>query len=116
MKNFIRIIVTMLTLVTLIPLNVQAKAKSDIYPMTTVVINYADGVLYCEDFNGNIWTIENEEEDWYIGDICAMVMNKNGTDIIYDDTIVTYKYDGFISEWGYWSDGNGNWGFREKFH
>ena len=43
-----------------------------------------------EDFNGNIWIFEGIE-DWFIGDICAMMMDNNGTDIIYDDIIISVQ-------------------------
>ena len=115
MKNFIRTIILTTALFTLMSLNVLAKEPSNqLYAMTTVVTDYQDGTLYCEDFNGMVWTIECDQEDWMIGDICAMVMDNNGTDVIYDDVIVTYKYDGFVSNWGYTSDGR-HWGWRYNF-
>ena len=114
MKNFIRTIILTTALFTLMSLNVLAKEPSNLYAMTTVVTDYQNGILYCEDFNGMVWTIECEQEDWMIGDICAMIMDNNGTDIIYDDIIVTYKYDGFVSNWGYTSDGR-HWGWRYTF-
>ena len=114
MKNFIRTIILTTALFTLMSLNVLAKEPSNLYAMTTVVTDYQDGILYCEDFNGMVWTIECEQEDWMVGDICAMVMDNNGTDVIYDDIIVTYKYDGFVSNWGYISDGK-HWGWRYTF-
>lgn len=114
MKNFIKTTILIVTLFTSMSLNVHAKEQSNLYAITTVVIDYQDGILYCEDFNGMVWTIECEQEDWMIGDICSMVMDNNDTDIIYDDIIVTYKYDGFVSNWGYTSDGR-HWGWRYTF-
>ena len=125
MKNFIKhLIITFIVsfiiaciILLLMPLTADAKDNHKMYAMTTVVVEYENDMLFCEDFNGNVWTIlvEEESEDWFIGDICSMIMNDNGTPIIYDDTIVSYKYDGFVSNWGYYSDGNGKWGWKYAF-
>lgn len=48
-------------------------------------------------------------EDWDIGDFCSLIMNSNGTKIIYDDEIVRVYYeniDWLNSEWQKISGGN----------
>ena len=37
-----------------------------------------------------------ECEDWAIGDIVAVVMDTMGTELIYDDEIVSVTYNGYI--------------------
>ena len=66
------------------------------YPMTTVVtdVNYGTDEVTCTDFNGNNWVF-TECEDWNKGDICSMIMCDNGTEIIYDDNIISEHYDGW---------------------
>lgn len=66
------------------------------YPMTTVVtdVNYDTDEVTCTDFNGNDWVL-TECEDWNEGDICSMIMCDNGTEIIYDDIIISERYDGW---------------------
>jgi hypothetical protein len=71
------------------------------YPMTTVVtdVNYDTDEVTCTDFNGNDWVF-TECEDWNEGDICSMIMCDNGTEIIYDDIIISERYDGWFDGWG----------------
>lgn len=75
--------------------------KGKEYPMTTVVseINEKADEVVCIDFNGNEWVFTGVE-DWIVGDIASMIMNDKGTPIIYDDEIVSVRYDGWLE--GYW--------------
>lgn len=100
-----------------IPFNVSAKENAKLYPQTTVIVKYENNMMYCMDFNGNIWTILCEEEysDYFVGDIISMVMCDNGTpNSIYDDIIVSYRYDGWVENWGYQSDGQ-EWSWKYEF-
>lgn len=76
---------------------IATNAIAETYPMTTVVVSldYDVDTVIVEDFNGNLWEIEGCE-DWQLFDICSMIMDDNNTSIIYDDTIITYRYDGWI--------------------
>lgn len=81
---------------------VQYKAGADdimshVYPLCGVVIevNHAEDYIAIEDFNGNIWEW-NGAEDWCEGDIAAMIMEDNGTEIIYDDIIMDIAYNGWV--------------------
>lgn len=47
------------------------------------------------DFVENEWAFYSNAEDWDVGDRVAVVMDSNGTDIIYDDTILAAKYCGW---------------------
>lgn len=72
------------------------------YPLTTVVTEVSETEVSAMDFNGNIWNFPNEAEDWMVGDVCAMIMDNNGTSDIYDDTIVSTRYSGWLDgKWGY---------------
>lgn len=83
-----------------VPLYLGEKAdeapKGKEYPMSAVVVELdaERDVVVIEDFNGNLWEFESIE-DWMVGDICACIMNDMGTEIIYDDVIVTTKYCGY---------------------
>lgn len=67
------------------------------YPVCAVVceIDQQNNIVTVEDFNGNLWQFEGCE-DWREGDICAMIMNDNSTEEIYDDTIEMVAYNGWI--------------------
>lgn len=80
--------------------NVRVIDGCDIYAQTTVVVevNYDEDVVYCQDFNGNVWTFEGCE-DWIEGDIASMVMYNSGTEIIYDDEILSVWYSGWFDGW-----------------
>ena len=48
--------------------------------------------------NGNMFAFENEDGDWCIGNLVSILFDNNGTDIVYDDIIISYRYSGWISE------------------
>lgn len=75
-------------------------AMAESYPLTTVVVevNHNEDVVVCMDFNGHEWAFEGCE-DWYEGDVCSMTMDDHDTDIIFDDEIITARYDGWIEGW-----------------
>ena len=70
------------------------------YPMTTIVteVNYNSDEVTCTDFNGNKWAFTGCE-DWLEGDICSMIMCDNGTKTIYDDIIISERYNGWFDSW-----------------
>lgn len=112
MKNFIITIIILSTIfvVTLTgclastdvlrPTDTSFSVKSSVYPLTTkvVMIDYPTDVVWCKDFNGNVWEFYGCE-DWAIGDIASLLMNDNGTAIIYDDTIMSARYQGTFEGW-----------------
>lgn len=102
MTNFITAILAAATMFTT---NISAEPAQtveaeNLYPMTTIVVevNEEEDTVSVVDFNGEEWTFEGAEE-WNKGDIASMIMDTKGTEIIYDDEIVSVKYDG-------WLDGN----------
>lgn len=70
---------------------------SHAYPLCGIVIevNYAEDYIAIEDFTGNVWEWEGAE-DWHEGDIAAMIMHDNNTEIIYDDIIMDITYNGWV--------------------
>ena len=83
--------------------NVDAASEktANLYAMTTVLVDINDEckLITCKDFNGNEWCFTDLEGDWVVGDIVSMIMNDRGTPIIYDDEIVSVRYDGWFDGW-----------------
>lgn len=71
------------------------EAPKEYYPLTTVIVNIDRDidVVTVRDCVGFEWQFEGAE-DLEVGDICSMIMEKNGTPEVFDDIIVDYKYDG----------------------
>ena len=77
--------------------NIPAQNANRQYPLSSVVKSIHDDTVTVETINGMLWSFTNDTEDWYEGDICAMIMDNNGTpDYMYDDIIVKTRYSGFI--------------------
>lgn len=70
---------------------------SRVYPLCSIVIevNHTENYIAIEDFTGNVWEWEGVE-DWHEGDIAAMIMHDNNTEIIYDDIIMDIAYNGWV--------------------
>ena len=73
---------------------------SEDYALTTKVVELdrENDVVVCEDFNGNLWEFYGCE-DWQIDDIASLRMDNNGTPTIYDDEIVSARYNGTFEGW-----------------
>ena len=76
------------------------KPVTDSYALTTKVVELdrENDVVVCEDFNGNLWEFYGCE-DWQIDDIASLLMDDNGTPTIYDDEIVSARYNGTFEGW-----------------
>lgn len=85
--------------VTSTPTNVTIETESittdNLYPSCGIVTSVTSTELEWTDFNGNIWVIVGDPEDWLVGDRIAVIMDDNGTPIIYDDECVKTKYCGW---------------------
>lgn len=46
--------------------------------------------------NGNMFSFYDTNEDWCCGDLCSLIMYDNGTEIVYDDKVISVRYGGFI--------------------
>ena len=75
----------------------KSKMETNLYPKTGVVyyVDHSTDIILIEDFFGELWLYEGAD-DWMEGDICAMIMDNNGTEEIKDDEIMTIRYDGWV--------------------
>ena len=64
-------------------------AKSGV---VTFVDRTEDRVCFTDN-QGEIWEFESSD-DWEVDDLVACVMNDNGTDEIFDDIVISVKYEG----------------------
>lgn len=71
--------------------------ESNFYAKVGVVfrMDYIENIVYVVDFFGEEWSFFGCE-DWDIGDFVAAVMDTMGTELIYDDEIVSVTYNGYI--------------------
>lgn len=79
--------------------NIVTTATAEIYPQAFLVIevDYSNDIVIMIDFNGNEWIIEGVE-DWIEGDIASAIMNDNDTLEIFDDSIISLRYSGYMWE------------------
>lgn len=98
-KAVVGFIVMVLAVMMIACVTCEAQTTHQLYALTTVVVNvdYDNDVVTVEDFNGFLWEFEGCE-DWYEGDCCAMVMDDMGTDFIFDDEILSTRYNAWILE------------------
>lgn len=96
MKKMVLVIMAMVMMVMGLTACGQT-TKGTEYAKTTVVIevNYDADEVHCVDFNGDEWVFTGCE-DWAVGDYCSMIMNNMDTENIYDDEIVSCRYDGWL--------------------
>ena len=84
-----------MTIMIIIIVLLSACAPSgDTYAMSAHVVecDTRTDVIVLEDCNGNLWEWEGVE-DWQEGDCAACIMNNNGTPSIYDDEIISLRYE-----------------------
>lgn len=101
MKNNGNVAVRVMMVVLVLMLwlsSVQGKAET--YALTTVVVSldYDTDTVEVEDFNGNVWAFDGCE-DWQLMDVCALSMDDNNTATIYDDVILSARYNGWLDGW-----------------
>lgn len=58
------------------------------YPAVGIVTSISEREMTITDAAGNNWRYITKREDWFLNDLAAMIMDDNGTPIIYDDKIV----------------------------
>lgn len=68
-------------------------AKADVYPKLARVyeIDTENDLVFVEDANGFLWAFYGAE-DWWVSDLVVMLMDDNGTDVVFDDIIVSTRY------------------------
>lgn len=69
-------------------------ASLGLYPKSGIVtnVNETADTVTVRDCNGFEWQFKGTE-DWMYGDGVAMIMYDNHTEIIFDDEIVTVRYE-----------------------
>lgn len=50
-------------------------------------------VIVLEDYNGNIWEYETDSTDLFKNDCVSVILDNMNTPIIYDDEIVSIRYN-----------------------
>lgn len=71
-------------------------AAVGLYPRTGYIVELSTETVVIEDATGLLWEIENDADDWCVGDGVSMIMYDNGTeDSICDDCVVVARYSGF---------------------
>ena len=84
----------LLTVLTTLIISVSTQV---LYPKTAVVVDIVDDVLVLEDSVGFTWEMDGIE-DYQRRDVVSLMMFDNGTDIIFDDVIVSAQYSGYHVE------------------
>jgi len=94
MKKFVAVIALFALVITF------STACAEIYPQTFIVsaTDTTQDALVLIDGTGNEW-VWYGIEDYEVGDIVAAIMDDNGTEIIYDDAIITMRYTGYAEGW-----------------
>lgn len=72
---------------------------SSLYPLTTKVIelDMTNDIVVVEDSNGFTWEFIGCE-DWSIDDCCTLLMWSHFTPSIYNDVIISTRYDSWTLE------------------
>lgn len=78
-------VITMLSVGTLYPNTMKVTDITDLKDNTQVI--------ELEDYNGNVWEYETDNTDLFINDTVSVILDDMGTDIIYDDEIVSIRYN-----------------------
>ena len=100
-KNILIII-----LVALLSFNIgYFLSRSTLYPETGIITEVikTDVDTYevvFEVANGNMFSFYTDDYDLYVGEIISVLMDNNGTEIVYNDKIIDYKYSGTIEMFG----------------
>ena len=69
------------------------------YPTMAIIteLQWESDTVVLTDLAGRVWEFTGIE-DWNLGDFVAMIMDRKGTVIVYDDEIVAVRYCGNVSQ------------------
>lgn len=74
---------------------VSGPAKANTYyPGLLRITEVQDNLVVGVDANGFEWSFSEEGNDYMVNDLCAVVFDSCGTEIIFDDEIVSHRYVG----------------------
>ena len=69
----------------------------EIYPTSAIVTDVSNDKITITDFEGRTWIFYTDSEDWAVNDICAVIMDDNGTpETVYDDLVIQARYCGYV--------------------
>lgn len=73
------------------------KQNSHYYALTTIVqtVDVENDTVVIKDSKGNTWNFSGVE-NWKVNDVCSCLMDNKGTSSIYDDSIISTSYGGFL--------------------
>lgn len=74
----------------------SAPAYAAEYPGLLKVTKVRDDIITGVDGTGNEWVFLDPCNDWQNGDLCGVIFDDNGTDVIYDDCIRQTRYVGYV--------------------
>ena len=77
----------------LVLITICGTACAELYPETARVISLdcMKDIVTIETFNGFCFAF-NGCDGWEIDDCCALIMDDNGTELVYDDIIIMAEY------------------------
>ena len=76
----------------------DVEKTGNLYPDCGVVVETTDEWVVFLLQNGHEFAFENEDHDWFAGDLVSVVFDDMSTEEITDDVIVNVRYSGFISK------------------
>lgn len=80
------------------PKSETRKAHHTLIADTGVIMDEPDGETIIATLqSGHMFCFDDEDHDWCVGDLVTMIFDDNGTPIITDDIIISYRYSGWIS-------------------
>ena len=94
-------IATIATVITLAIVALCGVATAELYPQTArvVILNEAEDLVTVETFNGHLFTFEGCE-DYAVDDCVSLIMEDNGTDLVYDDAVIMARYSAWdLTNW-----------------
>lgn len=73
------------------------KQNNHYYALTTIVqtVDVENDTVVIKDSKGNTWNFSGVE-NWKVNDVCSCLMDNKGTSSIYDDSIISTSYGGFL--------------------
>jgi len=93
-KAYILSVIVISIIIALFCVAANHSAVSDLYAKSAIVthVDHVADLVTIQDSNGFCWQFKGCE-DWQVGDNCACIMNDNTTQQIYDDEIISIKYE-----------------------
>lgn len=95
-----------MTTLTTIAAAAAIAATTTFYPATMEITNISGDVVTMETATGYIYEMIGAE-DYFPGDLVALIMDDNGTPEIDDDKIISARYA------GYWIEDNNFYSYEE---